>query len=186
MGPSEGSATGQRSKLEGTHRAIAADACPPCRGRVDNAEVGPDAVRACGGLGLEMGRGRLCALDLDETLGADRLAAAARVVDVRGIILRSNGSERVSDTVHTSARNGRGGKRRTMKQMGHSAAPRYSAASFSRLASFPADVARLWCARLELECVDSARTLAPSAGAPSGSGGSFLCARICSSSQSSS
>jgi hypothetical protein len=76
-----------QTEKQRTHAALAADARTP-RGRpVDDAKVGADAVRARGGFGLEVLGVRLGALDLYEAFGADRLVAAARVVDVGWVVL---------------------------------------------------------------------------------------------------
>ena len=78
-------------------------------------------------------------------------------------------------------------KGRTRKQIGHSMAPRYMAASGCRIASFEFVLTcpRL-CERLEDMLPVSTREDEASAGESESCGGSFLCARICSSSHDSS
>ena len=70
-----------------TYGTLAADARAPWRGRVHDAKVVSDAIGTAGRLRDEVRRRRVGALDLHETLGAYRLVAAARAVDVRGVVL---------------------------------------------------------------------------------------------------
>ena len=80
-----------------------------------------------------MGSCRVSTLDLDEALGAYGLIAAARVVDVGRVVLHG----RSRDTAERQAgADEQGDKGRTRKQIGHSTAPRYIAASGCRIASF--------------------------------------------------
>ena len=80
-----------------------------------------------------MGRIRLRSLYLHKALGANGLIAAARVVDVGRVVLHG----RSRDTAERQAgADEQGDKGRTRKQIGHSTAPRYIAASGCRIASF--------------------------------------------------
>lgn len=120
-----------------------------------------------------MGRGRVGALDLHKALGADGLVATSGMVDIIRIVLdrrRILAAQRMTSEELT----------RTKKHIGHSAAPRYTAASGCRGISLEAVLGRLWCVREDIECIEepSARVMAESASPFSGCWGSFMAAVI--------
>ena len=131
-----------------------------------------------------MGRIRLRTLNLDEALCTYGLITAARVVDVRRVVLRGRSRDTAQRQAGASKQRDKG---RTRKQIGHSMAPRYIAASGCRIVSFEFVLAcpRL-CERLEDMLPVSRREDEASEGESGSCGGSFLCARICSSSHDSS